>query len=85
MTNAEVKQFAKLEPLAIKILNIGARKYNLSARAYMRTIKVARTIADLEGSLKISGPCITEALAYRIGTKDDEQSKDEWPKKDRKS
>jgi magnesium chelatase family protein len=59
--------------LAIKILNIGARKYNLSARAYMRVIKVARTIADLEGLANISGPNITEALAYRIGAQDDQQ------------
>jgi magnesium chelatase family protein len=80
MTNAEVKKHAKLEPFAIKILNIGARKYNLSARAYMRTVKVARTIADLEGSVKIIGPNIIEALAYRIGTKDDLQLK-----KDKKS
>lgn len=42
-----------------------AEKYNLSARAYHRTLKVARTIADLEGSEPILKGHLIEALAYR--------------------
>lgn len=40
---------------------------NLSARAYYRVLKLARTIADLEGIEKISVGHIAEALSYRKG------------------
>ena len=48
-----------------KILNDSAEKLNLSARAYHRVIKLARTIADLDGSENIKTPHILEALQYR--------------------
>lgn len=65
MTNADIRQLALLEAPAATILNLAARKLDISARAYMRTIKVARTIADLEGQAKIGTAHLTEALAYR--------------------
>ncbi|MEK7600185.1 MAG: YifB family Mg chelatase-like AAA ATPase [Patescibacteria group bacterium] len=65
MTNADIKQFASLDPEAEAILNSAARQYQLSARAYMRAVRVARTIADLEGSPTIDASHATEALAYR--------------------
>jgi magnesium chelatase family protein len=40
-------------------------RLSLSARAYHRILKVARTIADLDGSAGISAPHVTEASAYR--------------------
>lgn len=55
----------KLEPSAKQFLNTAADKLQLSARAYFKTIKVARTIADLEGSDMIATPHISEALQYR--------------------
>ena len=50
---------------AIALLNSAGTNLHISARAYMRTIKVARTIADLGGSSKITAGHISDALAYR--------------------
>ena len=44
-----------------------AEKFSLSARAYHRVLKVARTLADLGGSEPIKKPHIAEALGYRVG------------------
>jgi magnesium chelatase family protein len=68
MTNADIKQLSRLEPAATLHLNICARQLRLSARAYMRTIKVARTVADLADSPAISQKHIAEALAYKFDT-----------------
>jgi magnesium chelatase family protein len=69
-TNAEMSQkalqeFADTEHEAVNLLKDAAEKLNLSARLYFRTIKLARTIADLESSEKIKEPHMAEALAYR--------------------
>ncbi len=65
MTNADLKQHASLDIPATELLNTAAQRLNISARAYMRTVKVARTIADLEASEPITTAHISEALAYR--------------------
>jgi magnesium chelatase family protein len=65
MTNGDIKRFARLEPAAEELLNAAARRLNISARAYMRSVKVARTIADLERSDTITTAHLSEALAYR--------------------
>jgi len=65
MTNGDIKQFGRLEPEAKALLDTAAQRLNISARAYMRAVKVARTIADLEQSAIIATTHITEALAYR--------------------
>lgn len=65
MSNQDVKRFAKLEPEAKTLLNGGAEKLELSPRAYLRTLKVARTIADIDGSEVIASHHIAEALHYR--------------------
>lgn len=65
MSNAEIKSLAQLEPTAAEILNAAAEKLDISARSYMRLIKVARTIADLDGYEKINTAHISEALQYR--------------------
>lgn len=65
MTNREVKSLAQLEPAAKEILDTAAAKFGLSARAYMRSVKLARTIADLDDSGTIKPKHIAEALQYR--------------------
>lgn len=65
MTNADIRTLGNLSPAAKDLLDIAAQKLELSARAYMRSIKVARTIADLESSITIEPGHISEALQYR--------------------
>ena len=49
-----------------KLLLEAAERFSLSARAYHRVLKVARTLADLAGSDKVRRPEIAEALSYRL-------------------
>lgn len=65
MTNNDIKKKANLQPAAKTVLDTASQRLNLSARSYMRTIKVARTIADLEESPTIEVSHVTEALQYR--------------------
>jgi magnesium chelatase family protein len=65
MTNQDVKRLAGLEPEAIKMINLAAQLRGLSARAYMRTVKVARTIADLDNRPAVAALDISEAVNYR--------------------
>lgn len=65
MGNKQVKIFCKLSEEVKQFLNTAANKYNLSARAYFKVIKVARTIADLEGMEEILVNHIAEAVQYR--------------------
>ncbi|MEK7622149.1 MAG: YifB family Mg chelatase-like AAA ATPase [Patescibacteria group bacterium] len=61
----ELKRFAPLSESGTKLLVASARRLNLSARAYHRVIKLARTIADLGGSEHIGDEHLLEALQYR--------------------
>jgi len=65
MNVKELNIYAPLTDEIKKLLNQSAERLQLSARAYHRTIKLARTIADLEGSENISQSHILEALQYR--------------------
>ena len=61
----EIEQFCELNETSLKLLKTAMEKLNLSARAYDRILKVARTIADLEGSHNLSTVHISEAIQYR--------------------
>lgn len=65
MSTRELRQFAPLTPSATDLLNNSAKRLDLSARAYHRVIKLARTIADLAGDENISENHLLEALQYR--------------------
>ncbi len=65
MTSTELRKLAYLTPDGQNILNAAAEKLELSPRSYMRTLKVARTIADLDNSHAITIKHVTEAVQYR--------------------
>ncbi len=60
-----VKKYCPLGSRQEKLLNSAFEKLNLSARAYHKIIKVARTIADLEGADQIDEQHLAEAVGYR--------------------
>lgn len=68
MTNRDILALAHLEVATKTILDQAANTFSLSARAYMRSVKVARTIADLDGSETIQPKHMAEALQYRPHT-----------------
>ena len=65
MSSAMLRQFCPLSDSARRLLDGAMERLQLSARAYDRIIKVARTIADLEGVEDISPLHISEAITYR--------------------
>ena len=65
MRPAEVRKFCLLDETSSNLMRAAMNQMNLSARAYHRTLKLARTIADLAGSPQISPQHLAEALQYR--------------------
>ena len=65
MGTRELKNFCALDETAMDLLKFAMADMNLSARAYDRILKVARTIADLAGSENILSDHVSEAIQYR--------------------
>ena len=65
MTTALLQKYVQLDESALTLLRTAMKKFNLSARAYDRILKVSRTIADLEGAAQVQGGHIAEAIGYR--------------------
>ena len=65
MATKEIKEFCALDAATKELLMNAMSEYNLSARAYDRILKVARTIADLAGAAQISSDHVSEAIQLR--------------------
>ncbi len=65
MSSRNIREFCKLEDASLQLLKTAMERLNLSARAYDRILKVARTIADLEAAENITSTHIAEAIQYR--------------------
>jgi magnesium chelatase family protein len=66
MPTRSIKKYCAVCESARQLLERAVEKFSLSPRAYHRVLKVARTIADLEGKEHIEEPHIAEAIQYRV-------------------
>ena len=71
MTERMIHQFCQPDEQSLEMLRTAMDRLHLSARAYNRILKVARTIADLAGTEHIQGVHIAEAIGYRNLDRDD--------------
>ncbi|MBW2218944.1 MAG: ATP-dependent protease, partial [Deltaproteobacteria bacterium] len=65
MTSRMIKKYCKTDDEASTLLETAIDRLGLSARAYNRVLKVARTIADLEGEKDVRTCHVSEAIQYR--------------------
>lgn len=65
MTERMIHQYAEPDSDGIEILRMAMKRLSLSARAYNRILKVARTIADLDSSANVRTEHLAEAIGYR--------------------
>ena len=65
MTERMLHEYAEPDESSLDMLRMAMERLKLSARAYSRILKVARTIADLEGSERVQSQHIAEAIGYR--------------------
>ncbi|WP_396634721.1 YifB family Mg chelatase-like AAA ATPase [Maribacter sp. R86514] len=65
MNTKQIREYCKLDDKSKALLKNAMERLNLSARAYDRILKVARTIADLGGADDLDGNHISEAIQYR--------------------
>jgi magnesium chelatase family protein len=66
MGAAEIEKYCALDQACKTLIQTAIQRYGFSARAYNRTLKLARTIADLERSVSIEARHLSEAIQYRV-------------------
>ena len=65
MSSKQIREFCALDEVSKQLLKTAMERLNLSARAYDRILKVARTIADIEAAETVVSSHIAEAIQYR--------------------
>lgn len=65
LSSKQIEEVCVLDDASRKLLTDAAERFSLSARAYHRVLKLARTIADLDGERNIARHHLAEALTYR--------------------
>jgi magnesium chelatase family protein len=65
MKPRHIRKYCKIDEDSLRLMEAAMNRLGLSARAYNRILKVARTIADIDGSEKIGTEHISEAIQYR--------------------
>jgi len=65
MTEKQIREFCQIDESSHQLMEMAIEKLGFSARAVNRILKVARTIADLENSVKIQPSHVAEAIQYR--------------------
>ncbi len=64
MTPRHIRKYCKIDEDSLRLMETAMNRLRLSARAYNRILKVARTIADIEGCEQIATEHISEAIQY---------------------
>ena len=65
MSSRQIRQFCKLDPAGESILKQAMTELGLSARAHDKVLRIARTIADIDGAESVQAHHIAEAVQYR--------------------
>ena len=65
MSNSQIEKYCNLKSDSKKLLLQAVEKFSLSTRAYFKIMKVARTIADINGENDVEADHIAEAVQYR--------------------
>jgi magnesium chelatase family protein len=66
MSTREIRQYCQLNDAGMNLLRNSIQEMGLSARAHDKILRVARTIADLDGSAEINSEHVSEAVNYRM-------------------
>jgi magnesium chelatase family protein len=66
LTGAELERLAPLDRDGRRLIEAAVEKLGLSARAFVKVLRVARTVADLEGEERVRAPHVAEAIQGRL-------------------